>query len=416
MKPIITFIALATLTANLAATSIKSQDSHDVESNNGKFKLHVDSKKEAHKVTGAFGPGLEAWKFKHEVWNHRFFVSDDGESAAVVHWSWIQDYSLNEPAVAIYGRDGAKRTYTYAEISKPKKPAPGTIGPIGDFWRIWRGEATIKGDLLTIAVEGGKPLVIDLKNPKAVPPHEEKKKATDENKEAPQAGNACERVDADNPTTEPKVPDTWKRYGTEQFELKKGLRMYHAEGTIVVDHDKGVTPDGFHGEELLYMQLERAGNAQKVFAGIRNEKQAKELCELLMHGAIVDDAKAYQGLLKVHRDAGYEQLVKDGELSFDRVAKPIDGGFQVEFTALHLPRTMGAESIVARYKFIVGKDASVKVKSTPYLKGVTLNWQTIMLNTKEAQEREAKKQARVAKFVRDCQRLCPNKLPILPKG
>lgn len=214
---------------------------------------------------------------------------------------------------------------------------------------------------------------------------------------------------------EPNVPDTWKPYGPPQFELKKGLRMYHAEGTIVVDHDKGVTPDGFHGEELLYLQLERAPIVPKVFAGIRNVKQAKELCELLIHGAIVDDAKAYQGLLQIHRDAGCEPLVKDGELTFDQVAKPVEGGFQVEFTALHLPQTMGGQSIVARYNFIVGKDASVKVESMPYLKGLYLNWQTGPLDAKEEQDKEAKALAKVAKFVSDCLGQCPNKLPILPK-
>ena len=48
----------------------------------------------------------------------------------------------------------------------------GPIGPIGDFWRIWRGDAGIDGNQLTIHVEGGKPLVIDLRNPQPPPPLE----------------------------------------------------------------------------------------------------------------------------------------------------------------------------------------------------------------------------------------------------
>jgi hypothetical protein len=166
----------------------------------------------------------------------------------------------------------------------------------------------------------------------------------------------------------PKVPDDWKPYGPEQFELNKEFRMYKSHGTILVKDSRG--------GELLRLQLERVDLTSKVFSGIRTEKQAKELCELLINGATVDDAKSYQGLLQVHREVGKEQLIKDEDLAFDRVTKPVEGGFQVEFTALHLPITMGGESIVARYKFIVGKDASVKIESTPYLKGIALNWQT----------------------------------------
>ena len=168
MKTTMFLMSVVALTANLGATSICPRDSHEVASPNGRFKLHVDAKEETHRITGAFGAGISAWSFKHEVSNHTFFISDDGESAAVVHWSWVQDYRLDGPAVVIYGRDGAKRTYTYKELSKPHKPKPDTIGPIGDFWRIWRGDAGIDGNQLTIHVEGGKPRIINLKNPQPV--------------------------------------------------------------------------------------------------------------------------------------------------------------------------------------------------------------------------------------------------------
>lgn len=166
-----TLIVIATLITSLTATSIKPQDNHTVKSTNGKFECHVDTKSTTQRITGAFGSGLEGWSFQHDAEHGSFFVSDDGEAAAVVHWHWCGGFGceLDSAAVVIYGRGGAVRTYTYNELSKPRERKPDEIGPIGDFWRVWRGDATINGNVLTIHVEGGKPCVIDLKNPGDLP-------------------------------------------------------------------------------------------------------------------------------------------------------------------------------------------------------------------------------------------------------
>ena len=89
----------------------------------------------------------------------------------------------------IYGRNGALRSYTYSELSKPRERKPTEIGPIGDFWRVWRGDATINGNQLTMNVEGGKPRVIDLKNPQALPPLE----AGDDAKKTPKTAEELEK-------------------------------------------------------------------------------------------------------------------------------------------------------------------------------------------------------------------------------
>jgi hypothetical protein len=194
MKNPMTFLLIAALTATLSATSIKPQDSHEVKSSNGKFTLQVDAESGTHKVTGEFASGLGSWEFKHDASQHQFFVSDDGQAAAVVHWHWCGGFGLelDSPAVVIYGRTavegggrrtlpngdeifvsssrpGVLRSYTYSELSKPRQRKPDEIGPIGDFWRVWRGEATIKGNVLTIDIEGGMPRVIDLRNPQDLP-------------------------------------------------------------------------------------------------------------------------------------------------------------------------------------------------------------------------------------------------------
>jgi hypothetical protein len=148
---------------------------------------------------------------------------------------------------------------------------------------------------------------------------------------------------------------------------------------------------------------------------IRTEQQARELCEQQLRGALVADAKSYQELLKVHQAAGFQPLVDSKELAFEQVAKPVEGGFQIEFTAFHLPQKMGAESEVARYEFFVSNDGQVKTNSKMYLQGITLNWQTLSLNTKKAQEREQQAQLRVKNFIQDCYKHCSTKLPRKPE-
>ena len=157
-------VGMLAVTGNIMATSIAPSASHEVASSKGKFKLKVDTTNLLHQVSGAFKSWSSGWQFRHEVSNHSFFISDDGEAAAVVHWSWCQVDDLDEAAVVIYGRDGARRIFTYNELSKPRKRGDQEMGPIGDFWRVWRGDVTLKGNLLTIEVEGGKPCVIDLQS------------------------------------------------------------------------------------------------------------------------------------------------------------------------------------------------------------------------------------------------------------
>jgi hypothetical protein len=120
----------------------------------------------------------------------------------------------------------------------------------------------------------------------------------------------CASADA----KEKKIPESWKPYMQEQFELKKGYQMYHTDDSIVVlaDEERVAKTPGI--ERLRILKFDMADITPEIFTGIRTGKQAKDLCELLIQGAIVTDMETYQKLLKVHRAAGFDQLVKDGEL------------------------------------------------------------------------------------------------------
>jgi hypothetical protein len=184
----IILIAWMAFTANALATSYAPPKDYDVKSANGKFTLHLNAKENHHEVKGAF-ESQGGWKFSHKMWHDRFFISDDGETAAIVHWKWCKADQLDEPAVVIYGREGVRATFSYRELSTPRNRGEREVGPIGDLWRVWRSDATLKGNLLTIKVEGRKPCDIDLQTAKletlpagahdtepALAPEEEEKK------------------------------------------------------------------------------------------------------------------------------------------------------------------------------------------------------------------------------------------------
>jgi hypothetical protein len=170
MKTLLKMISMIALTGSLMATEFAAPVDQEVKSANGKFILRVSAKEGHHEVIGEF-PSKKGWKFSHRVAYQSFFVTDDGESAAVVEWASCQEDELDQPAVVIYQREGARRTFSYRELSLPRKRHEKEVGPIGDFWRIWRGDVSLNGNLLTIHGEGRKPSVIDLQAAKLMTLH-----------------------------------------------------------------------------------------------------------------------------------------------------------------------------------------------------------------------------------------------------
>jgi hypothetical protein len=161
MRPAITAATLA-LVCSVSATSYGPPESKEVPSSSGKFHLKVDAQTNIHEVTGPFGKFIPNWHFCSEVDGAEFFVSDDGESAVVVKWRYVGVQFLDEPAVVVYTRFGARRIYSYRELSKPRALKPNEGGPVGDHWRSWRSAATAKANKITIFVEGAAPQCIDL--------------------------------------------------------------------------------------------------------------------------------------------------------------------------------------------------------------------------------------------------------------
>lgn len=150
------------LVCSVLATSYGVPESKEVASTNGKFHLKVDALTNIHEVTGPFGKFIPKWHFCHDVFGTDFFVSDDGETAVVVKWRYVGEQFLDEPAVVVYTRYGARRMYSYRDLSKPRALKRNEVGPLGEDWRVWRDTITAKDNKITILVEGRAPQSIDL--------------------------------------------------------------------------------------------------------------------------------------------------------------------------------------------------------------------------------------------------------------
>ncbi len=218
-----------------------------------------------------------------------------------------------------------------------------------------------------------------------------------------------------------KIPENWRPYQPQVLELKPGHKLYQPDGGPSILVDTPDKPHYFHvdthdNEANRWHMANAVRLTSACFAEIRTVEQAKELCELLLTGGMVENAETYQKLLKIHRDFGLKQLVKDEELVFEPIAKAVKDGFQIEFTAFHEPHTMGAKSVVARFKFFVAKDATFKIENSKnYIEGKGLNWQTGALDTKEKQEREGQQLGRVRDFLEECYQACSTRLPRMAK-
>ena len=171
IRILIPIIALFLALGNLVnATSFVQPKDQKIYSSNGQYVLHIKAKSGHHDVRKSKGGLLpflrkHSWSFKREVRHDQYFVSNDGKYVLWVAWPFVQINSVQKPAIIIYSAKGEVLSRQYSDISKPRRYRRREVGPIGDFWRIWRGEVTSKGDVITIEVEGEESLKIDLSKP-----------------------------------------------------------------------------------------------------------------------------------------------------------------------------------------------------------------------------------------------------------
>ena len=151
------------LTTAMATKYAMPQDS-EVKSDNGKYVLKITAKTGKH---GVYEGDKLLWSFEREVWHNGYFLSNDGKHVLWVAWKHMKaEHTDKKEAVVAYAAEGKVMSKTFGQVSEPRPRGAREVGPIGDFWRLWRGKMEQEGNKVTIAVAGKEPLVIDLANPK----------------------------------------------------------------------------------------------------------------------------------------------------------------------------------------------------------------------------------------------------------
>lgn len=164
--PLVIKILLLSLISSLpaGATSYGKPKRQLIYSPNGEFVLAVNPETERHIIKAASEPETEIWSFSRRVWHFPFFLSNDGQTAAVVEWRHVRKESLAErDCVTFYQADGSEKGIPFEDVyPSPPRTSLVTIGPAGYFWRTWYHDVEKNGDLFTIATTGGGSATFDL--------------------------------------------------------------------------------------------------------------------------------------------------------------------------------------------------------------------------------------------------------------
>ncbi|MFM7180527.1 MAG: hypothetical protein ACKO2G_03560 [Verrucomicrobiales bacterium] len=161
MNTLLTFstVIFFSLISSARATKFAAPEDEEVKSPNGRYLLHINAKSGQHEVR----EGTKVlWSFKKDVWHNNYSVSNDGKHVLWVAWTFVKAEDIKTEALTVYSSEGVVLKKTYAELGTPRRYRDDEIGPIGDFWRIWRGKVTRKEEVISIDVEGReKPFEID---------------------------------------------------------------------------------------------------------------------------------------------------------------------------------------------------------------------------------------------------------------
>jgi len=138
-------------------TKYRSPQQQTVYSENKVYFVQLDPVSDKQSIFSANDSKTPLWSFKQQVGQGEYFISTNGSVVTYVAWKFCRKQDLKNPAVVIYYQDGHSQKYSYKQLSQPRKYKLGEVGPIGDFWRIWRDKAYVKKDKLFIETTG-KPI------------------------------------------------------------------------------------------------------------------------------------------------------------------------------------------------------------------------------------------------------------------
>lgn len=160
---ILTIFLLSIITSTAYATKIAVSPSHKIHSGNNKYYIDFNP---AAKKQSVMKSGQVIWSFSYPIlFDDALFISNNGKYVYVVRSKFVQKDNLHKPALLIYSPYGLKAQYSYNKLSIPRDYRDDEVGPIGNFWRVWRKEVKTgkQGYYLLIQTEGKptKPILMN---------------------------------------------------------------------------------------------------------------------------------------------------------------------------------------------------------------------------------------------------------------
>jgi len=132
-------------------------------SSNAKFFINIDPQYNRIEVFSASNKNTLLWTLNKKIGFHRYFISNDGERIFIVKERFLKANDLNAEAVSIYTKNGLEKSFSYSQLSKPRRSRKGDTGPEESYWRVWRDEPVIvENNQIIISVFGKEKKIIDM--------------------------------------------------------------------------------------------------------------------------------------------------------------------------------------------------------------------------------------------------------------
>ncbi len=136
------------------ATSYEEPKKHRVYSPDKEHFILVDPESKNHSIRSTNIPWLKIWSFSHDFQFDSLYLANDGKAAFWVAWRFVQEDGFQKAAIVIFNDHGETVRISYADASKPRKYRYREVGPIGDFWRIWRNDIEQNEEGIIVQPEG----------------------------------------------------------------------------------------------------------------------------------------------------------------------------------------------------------------------------------------------------------------------
>lgn len=98
------------------------------------------------------------------IWHEPYFVSNDGQTVAVLAWRFIQNDSIDTShCVEFWSASGLLKAHAFSDLCpNPAKTSLVGIGPIGGFWRTWYTDAALEDSQLKVRTTGWRAYTFDM--------------------------------------------------------------------------------------------------------------------------------------------------------------------------------------------------------------------------------------------------------------